>query len=86
MNDMDSTPVFLSTPTVQLTPSVLAYSSDEGCVMDFLPKTQRTWRIEIFGTMNREAISYSTEEMAEKRDVGRVASEMSVQMLGAARH
>jgi sulfur relay (sulfurtransferase) complex TusBCD TusD component (DsrE family) len=86
MNHVNFTPVFQSSPAVKLASSVLADSSDEVSVMDFLAKTERTRRVEVLRTVNCETIRGPIEEMAQKRNVSRVASEMSVQMSGAAHY
>ena len=81
---MNLTPVLQGTPAIKLAAGELADGDDERGVVDFLTQAKRPRCVEFFGAVDREAVWGAAEQTAQKRDVGRVRAEMSMNVSGAA--
>jgi len=84
VNDVDFSPILPRAPSIKLTPGELADGHDKSSVPNLVLQAERSGRVEFLGTVNRNTVGRTAQDATEKRDVGRVGTEVDMDMLSAA--
>ena len=80
IDDVDLGPIAVFGPAEKLASREMADSDNESGMADLLSQAEGTRRIELFGTVERDAKRRTTQDTAQHRDGGGICAEVGMQM------